>query len=352
VSDLPNRTRSQSPASGGRSSMREVAELAGVAMSSVSRVLSNHPDASAGMRERVLLAVEQLGYEPDLLAQSLRRRATLSVGFIVRDISNPLFAEIALGAETRLRQSGYSMLLTNSEGRPELDAEHLRLFARRRVDGLLLSLAAEDDPETLGALLALESPAVVLDRDLPEEIAAARVLFDHRKGMREAVSDLLDLGHRRIALIAGAPVRPTRERRAGLIEAFAERGLRTGYDVVEGMFSADHGARAMQELLERSDPPTAVIVGGNQLLAGVLRVLSERGIELGAQLSLVSCDDVDLTRVHRPGIAVISRDNRRMGEDGAELLLRAVADEDSSTSLLVLPTQYERRASCGPVPLL
>jgi LacI family transcriptional regulator len=330
--------------------MREVAELAGVALSSVSRVLSNHPDASPAMRERVLVAVDQLGYEPDLLAQSLRRRATLSVGFIVRDISNPLFAEIALGAETRLRRSGYSMLLTNSEGQPKLDADHLRLFLRRRVDGLLLSLAAEDDEETLAALRGLETPAVLLDRDLPEDIAAARILFDHRKGMREAVGHLLELGHRRIALIAGAPVRPTTERRAGISAAFEDRGLPPSFEVVDGMFSADHGERAMRSLLGRDGSPTAVIVGGNQLLAGVLRVLGEQGVRLGSELSLVSCDDVDLTQVYQPRIAVIARDNRRMGEEAAELLLRAVLEEDGAATELVLPTTYTPRESAGPAP--
>jgi LacI family transcriptional regulator len=330
--------------------MREVAELAGVALSSVSRVLSNHPDASPAMRERVLVAVEQLGYEPDLLAQSLRRRATLSVGFIVGDISNPLFAEIALGAETRLRRSAYSMLLTNSEGKPKLDAEHLRLFLRRRVDGLLLSLAAEDDAETLAALRGLDTPAVLLDRELPDDIGTARVLFDHRKGMREAVGHLLELGHRRIALIAGAPVRPTSERRAGLAEAFEDRRLEPSFEVLDGMFSGEHGERAMRTLLGRAEPPTAVIVGGNQLLPGVLRVLGERGVRLGAELSLVSCDEVDLTQVYQPSIAVIARDNRRMGEEAADLLLRAIDAEDGAASELVLPTTYTPRESCGPAP--
>src|SRR5919197_1489813 len=150
----------------GRSSMREVADLAGVAMSSVSRVLSGHPDVSPTMRERVLAAVDELGYKPDLLAQSLRRRETLSVGFVVGDISNQLFAEIVKGAETALREAGYSMLLTNSENDPDLDAEHVRLFERRRADGLILSLAQEQHAPTIEVLEQLDVPIVVIDRDL------------------------------------------------------------------------------------------------------------------------------------------------------------------------------------------
>jgi LacI family transcriptional regulator len=332
----------------GRASMREVAQLAGVALSSVSRVLSKHPDTSPAMRERVLEAVEQLGYEPDLLAQSLRRQKTRSVGFIVPDISNPLFAEITLGAETRLRASGYSMLLTNSESQPTLDVEHLRLFLRRRVDGLLLSLSAEDDAETLGVLRGIDTPTVILDRNLPADIGAASVLFDHRRGMRDAVDHLLELGHRRIGLIAGAPVRPTIERRAGLAAAFEDRRLRPTYEVLDGNFSAEHGEQAMRSLLTRPDPPTAVIVGGNQLLAGALRVLPETDVRLGVTLSLVSCDDVDLTQVYRPRIDVISRDNRQMGVEAAELLLRPLSGDVGGPQELILPTVYEQRESTGP----
>src|SRR3954469_23808753 len=124
---------------GGQGSMTEVADAAGVAMSSVSRVLSGHPDVSDEMRARVMLAVEKLGYTPDMLAQSLRRRATLSIGFVAGDISNPLMASIVKGAETELRRGEYSMLLANSEGDPDRDAEHIRLFGQRRVDGLMLS---------------------------------------------------------------------------------------------------------------------------------------------------------------------------------------------------------------------
>src|SRR5215218_5814177 len=164
--------------------MREVADRAGVAMSSVSRVLSNHPDVSAGMRVRVMAAVEELGYKPDLLAQSLRRRETLSVGFVVGDISNPLLAEIVMGSELALREAGYSMLLTSSLGDPELDVAHIRLFEQRRVDGLILSLADERHPPTLATLERSELPIVLVDRELPASIEASRALSDHRAGMK------------------------------------------------------------------------------------------------------------------------------------------------------------------------
>ena len=128
--------------------MRDVANRAGVALSTVSRVLSGHPDVGPDMRVRVMSAAADLGYEPDILAQSLRTGETMTVGFVVGDISNPLISQIARGAEASLRQSGRAMLLTNSFNDPSLDRQHIKLLNQRRVDGLILSISDDTDPET------------------------------------------------------------------------------------------------------------------------------------------------------------------------------------------------------------
>jgi LacI family transcriptional regulator len=328
--------------------MREVAEKAGVAMSSVSRVMSGHPDVSPTMRARVLAAVEELGYEPDMLAQSLRRRETLTVGFVVGDISNPLFAEIVMGVESTLHANGYSMLLTNSLGDPAMEAAHIGLLSQRRVDGLVISVLDETHPETLVRLPELEIPVVVLDRTVPG-IPVSRVLSDHRAGMRNAVRHLLDLGHRRIALIGGSGVRPALERRAGFEEAFADRALPPTYSIYEDSFAVEHGAAAMLEILSSPEPPTAVIAGGNQLMLGALRVISDRRIRLGEELSFVGCDDVAITDLYRPPIAVVRRDNVEIGRTAAELLLARMRDA-AAPSDVTLPTEFVARPSCGPPP--
>jgi LacI family transcriptional regulator len=328
--------------------MREVAELAGVAMSSVSRVLSSHPDVSPEMRERVMAAVEELGYQPNLLAQGLRRRETLSVGFVVGDISNPLLAEIVSAAEATLREAGYSMLLTNSESNPQLDADYIRILEQRRVDGMILSMALEGHDPTIELLRQLERPIAVVDRELPADIPASRALSDHQAGMGDAVRHLLDLGHRRIGLVVGQPVRPSIERRRALEAVYAERYLPPTHTVLAGSFSTDYGSTATQELLDLDDPVTAVIAGGNQLLIGALRVIQERGLELGRDLSLVGCDDVAITELYRPPIAVVRRDNHALGRAAAELLLRRMQGEDDPAEI-VLPTEFVPRASCSPL---
>jgi LacI family transcriptional regulator len=341
--------RSRSDTRRKRASMREVAELADVAISSVSRVLSGHPDVSADMRQRVLDAVNQLEYEPDFLAQSLRRGATLSVGYVVGDISNPLIATITSGAESVLRQAGYSMLLMNSENDPELDAAHIRFFQARRVDGMILSLASERQQETLDVLAQVDVPVIMVDRDVDAQLDASIVRNDHKAGMRAAVDHLLDLGHRRIALITGGlDLWPVRERIAGLTEAVTARGLPDETISLAGSLSADHGERSTEQVLAMDPRPTAIIAGGNQVLAGCIRSLHRHGIRIPGDISLVTCDEVDLSELHAPPIASIARDTLRLGNTAAELLLERINGGEPRTVLL--PTTFNPRPSCGPVP--
>ena len=234
-----------------RASMREVADLADVAISSVSRVLSGHPDVAAVMRDRVLSAVRQLEYEPDFLAQSLRRGQTLSVGFVLADISNPLMADIVLGAEATLRSAGYSLLLMNSENDPALDAAHIRFFQSRRVDGMLLSLASETDPGTLEMVRQLDVPAVLVDRDAAGRHAPAPSSTTTARAWKRPWSTSVELGHRNIALITGSvahAARPGAHRRP--CEQVARRRpeqVRALYR--PGSFSAEFGAGGDARLL-------------------------------------------------------------------------------------------------------
>jgi LacI family transcriptional regulator len=337
-----------------RPGMREVAARAGVAMSSVSRVLSGHPDVSPNMRRVVMAAVRDLGYQPDMLAQGLRRGKTFSVGFTVSDIANPVLAEIVTGAEKRLRDGGYSLLLTNSEGMPDLDVEHISLLERRRVDGLILSLADENHPGTVAALRQVAIPVVLVDRDVPPGVNARSVVFDHALGMRAAAQHLLELGHRRFALIGGGPQRPARERRRAVEEMLAAAGDGATCTVYPGEFSVEHGRRATTELLASAPRPTAIIAGGNMLMQGALLALRDARIQVGQDISFVGCDDVVIAEVHQPPIAVVRRDIHAIGVAAADVLLAefepgASAAEDGPREV-VLPTEFVARASCAPVP--
>lgn len=326
--------------------MKEVARRAGVAVSSVSRVLNGHPDVSDGLRERVNKAVDALGYEPDMVAQGLRRGATHTIGFFVRDISNPLFADIARGAEARLAQWGYAMILTtNAEGKPEHDGRYISLFGQRRVDGLMLSLGSETDPHTLRALRSVNVPCVLLDRDIPF-LEAAAVHSALYPAVREAVMDLLAQGPSiRVALIAG--VREThsaRERLRGYLAAHHDRGLAPHEELIRlGSYTTAYGYAQTHALLDLPEPPNAIITGGIQLSEGALRAISERSLRLGREIAFVACDQTDLMEVFDPPISVVRRDARQMGETAAALLLELLDGKPPRTE--ILPTEYVSRAT-------
>lgn len=334
-----------------RAGIRDVAARAGVGIATVSRVLSGSADVRPDLRERVLAAAAELGYQPDILAQSLRRGATRSVGFIADDLANHLIADIATGAESVLRAQGYSLLVMNSELDPSLDPANIRVLQARRVDALMMCPVEEDDPDTVEALRALDVPLCIVEGDQPPSVPASYVNSDHRSGAAAALRHLLALGHRRVTLVAGPlRYRSARERRLGLedVAAGAPPGAVLHHEAVE--LTSDHAERATRRLLAGPDMPTALLVGGDRLLLGVLRAIEAAGLDLGRDLSLVTCDPIAIATLFRPPLASISRDGDGLGRRAAELLLRRLSAPETPPERLLLPTTYEPRASVGPPP--
>jgi LacI family transcriptional regulator len=300
------------------------------------------------MRRRVLAAVDRLGYEPDFLAQSLRSGDTLTIGFVLTDIANALAAELTLGAEVTLRASGYTMLVLNSESDPQLEAQHLRLLERRRVDGVLVTLTDESNPQTLRALHELSVPWVLVDRNIwDSSLTSSAVLVDHEQTMVAVVAHLADLGHRTIGLVGGSQlVRPGREAVRAFIAACSERGLLAIVDA--GPRSPQHGYEATSKMLSAATRPTALISGSNELFPGVLRAVRERGLDVPGDISLVTFDDLPLLDLLDPPIDVVKRPARECGVVGGELLLRRIAGGEPELALVM--SEFQPRGSSGPPP--
>ena len=330
-----------------RPTIREVARRAGVALSSVSRVLNDHPDVSERMRKRVLAAIEELGYEPNLLAAGLRRGNSRTVGFIVSDLHNPLFASIVTAAQRELNRRSYAAVVTTSDGEAARDAEMAGVLRRRRVDALVVSLADETKDRVIRELGRFEGPVVLLDRKVEGLSNASIVETDHDGGMNQAARHLLALGHRRIALLTGPlQVHPSVRRVEAFRRAYAEHGLAVPEELIRPAgFAPEIGEKLTAEMLRSPSPPTALIAGGNQLLTGVLRSLRRLSLGAGKDIALVSCDDVPLSELHEPPITVIDRDVARIGEVAARLALERIEDPACPPRRVVLPTSLVLRGS-------
>lgn len=330
--------------------IHDVANRAGVAVSSVSRALSSHPDVSPAMKAKVFAAAEELGYSPDPGAQSLRSGFTRTIGFVARDFANPFFGDIIHGVEEALNDAGYTLLVTNSSGDPGREVDRLTLLRQRKVDALLLSTISEASTRTSKAVAAFKRPVVLIDRD-PRKLRAGSVLLDHAAGVREATADLIGLGHRRIAMITGSTaIRPTRERLRGYTEAFEAAGLSIDDSLqAPGAFSAAFARETTERLLAlpAGERPTAIVAGGVQTTIGVLEALSELGVRPGDDVSLVVCDDLPWLRVMRPRISVVTRDAEEMGRQAAGLALELIKGADPRS--VTLPTAYEVRETSRPV---
>ncbi len=216
------------------STIRDVAHAAGVAISSVSRVLSNHPHVSEELRLRVETAARDLGYRPNYVAHSLRRGNTASIGFLVGTISNPIIADLSAGASEILASSGYATLLVCSQNEPAADIDYLHFLNQRRVSGLIISSAANGpDDQLRGLLMEMRLPAVLLDRRPMDAPHISAVYSDHVGGVQAAVNHLVAQGHKRIALVGGLEYfDPAAMRLAGYKRAMEEAEL--GFNSKDG----------------------------------------------------------------------------------------------------------------------
>ena len=326
--------------------IHEVARLAGVSASSVSRALNGHPNVSLRLRQRVEEAVRALEYRPNPAAQTVRGGSTRLIGFLLDNMVNgPIYASV----DHALRKHEYSMLLTNAESEPTDGSAYLQLMAGRRVDGLLIDSGVAEREQVIDDLIRLQIPAVIFDHELPSGAPHLGVVqSDLAGGMRAAVAHLVAAGHRRIALIGGPDWWwPARERMGGYLAGLAEAGITPAPTLIRSVAMLAEPAQAEADaLLDLADPPTALIVGGNILLLGVLRALQGRGCAVGRDLALVGADDLDLTQLYSPPITVISRDLALRGKLAVQLLIAMIQGHDGRT--LTLPTTLIVRASSAP----
>lgn len=330
--------------------LREVAREAGVSVSTVSRVLNHKPFVRNEVRERVMLVTRELGYRPDVAARSMRTGTTGAVALVVSDISNPLFATVAKSADEALGPKGYSLMIANSSNDPAHEEELMAALRQRRLDGLVIAVA-DEGAAGLRERLEWFQAVVLLDREIPSARVDC-VLSDHATGLAEAISHLAAIGHSRIALIAGTTAqRGSRVR----LSTFREEVTRLGLDADEelcraGELTIEDGYHAVTEILAMRRPPTALIAGNNQLFAGMFAALRDLGVSIPRDLSVVACEDTELTAFHNPPLDVVRRSLTELGREASELLLLRLENPRRRPRRVVLPTYFEPRGSSAPPP--
>lgn len=332
-----------------RLTIRDVATLAGVSTGTVSRVLNANATVRPDIRRRVQRAIDELGFAPNAVARSMRMRSTHTIGCVLREINIPQLAGFVKAAHDVLDAEGFSLLISNSEGRRERERELLNRLSRRQADGVMIGPYTPIDDEFEAYLRELDVPIVIIDRDRPAWADA--VMADHRGGMREAVLHLLDLGHRRIALITGQQdLYPARERIRGYREALAARSLDVESSLIHGgSFLPGPGFSTTAAMFSKRNPPTAIICGGIDMLSGVLRAIRGRGLRIPEDVSLIASGHSELAELFTPPVAVIGWNQGEVGRIAAEMLLDQIRNRHAREARHVLvPSEFVVRASVGP----
>jgi DNA-binding LacI/PurR family transcriptional regulator len=320
----------------------DVARHASVSPATVSRVLNGDSRVGDVYRARVLRAVEELDYRPNVLARNLRRQRTATIGVVVPDIENPHFGELVRSVEDQAFDAGYRVLVCNTDETAEKQRAYLEALIDERVLGVIIS-PSDPGGEQIARLLDLGIPVVACDREV-EDARADAVLADNVKAVRIGTELLIAAGHHRIAFIGGrADVETGAERLAGYEMAMRAAGLETME--VDGDFRLELAETAVTGLLKRDPRPTALIVANNLMTLGALRAIREAGLRVPTDVALVGVDDPPWSALVDPPLTTLAQPVRAMAADAMELLLQRVSGVRENPRRIVHPFQLRPRES-------
>lgn len=330
--------------------IREVAERAGVSFATVSHVMNDTRFVSQETRQRVLDAMDELGYRPNILARSLRSGRTHTLGLILPNSSNPYFADIGRSIEETAFKQGYSVILCNSEGDAQKECFYVDVLSRKQVDGIIL-MAASEKEEALRFILEHDIPVVVVDRDY-SDIEVDTAIAENTQGGYLATQHLIGLGHRRIGCITGPSIlTPGAKRIIGYRQALEGAGLPFSEElVVTGDYSAKSGLEAATVLLNLKTPPSAIFACNDLMAIGALRAAVALGYHVPDDLSLVGFDDIELASYTNPPLTTIAQPKVEIGYQAVMILIERIKDNTIPYRRVIRPTELIIRESTKPHP--
>ncbi len=306
-----------------RSTIADVAQLAGVSKSTVSRVLSGNAEyMRAATRERVEQAIAELGYRPSSVARSLISKRTLTAGMLVSDIGNPFYPEVINGAEDVALKQGYNIFLCSSNYDLERGMTFVRSLIDKQVDGVLVMSSTMSD-EWVQELARHNVPVVVLDwntQDIEGTVGAISVDFE--PGIRAAIDHLVELGHRRIAHVSGPlHLRTSHLRQDAFLKAMAAHNIDSQQiTIVEGDLRIDGGKEALDHLLTLPERPTAVFAANDLMAMGIVRAARANDLRVPDDLSVVGLDNIWLIEDMEPPLTTVALPRYEIGQLAMQML--------------------------------
>jgi LacI family transcriptional regulator len=327
----------------------DVAKRAGVAPITVSRVINNSGYISLSTRERVEVAVKELGYVPNTLARGLRSKRTHTLALIVTDITNPYFTLMARGVEDVAGDANYTVIYCNTDESEAKEEKYVNILAQKQVDGVLL-VPACGNADTVKFLKSNDIAVVVLDRRIAK-VKTDSIRADSENGANRLIKILIALGHKRIAIITGPKdVSTAVDRVVGYQHALEEAKLIKNESVYYGEFNQQSGYELTMQAMADSPKPTAIFGANNFIMVGIIKALRELQLNVPDDVSVVGFDDFPESMLVKPFFTAATQPAYEMGRLATEILLKRISGELSEEyQELILATEIIERESSGPV---
>jgi LacI family transcriptional regulator len=333
--------------------IRDVAKRAGVASMTVSRVINDSGYVSDETRAKVEAAIIELGYVPNMLGPSLRFNQTNTIALIITDITNPFWTTVARGVEDAANEDAYSVILCNTDESLDKQEQYVDMLLKRRIDGILF-VPADDSPGSVELIRSQNVNVVVLDREIPGVGNLDIVRGDSFGGAYELANHLIELGHRYIAILSGSEhISTSVERVDGFRKAMVEHGLLHNLEnVYWGSFHQRIGYDMAMKALSSIPRPTALLAVNNFIANGALEAVTDTGLTVPKDISIVTFDDIPENINPTPFLTVAVQAAYEMGYQATKLLLARLAGEGPEESQqIILPTEIVIRTSSAPPPV-
>lgn len=330
--------------------IRDVADLAGVSVATVSRSLQQPQRVSPKTRSRVLNAIEQTGYQPNQMAVKFRSGKTHSLVVLVPTVANLFFARVISGMQEAAAQRGYTLLLGNTLGNPQIEAEYARMVQTAQADGVIQLRAFNPfvfDPSSGSGLLPMVNACEVLETSL-----CPTVTLDNRQAAATMTRHLLEHGHQRIALIKGPQASPlTQERLAGYQDALKQANIEFDPALLfDGDFTLHAGYEAARQILAHPQRPTAVFCENDETAIGAMQAIKEAGLKIPEDISIAGFDDISFAAFCDPPLTTIAQPAEEFGQTAVNLLVDVLTGKISKAPKVIMPFELIIRHSTGPAP--
>lgn len=330
-------------------SIKDIARIANVSHSTVSRALQNSPLISGRTAERIQRIARESGYRASAIARGLVTQRTKTIGVVVTTIADPFVSDVVNGIEDCGNDYGYSVFLANSNAEPDREKKVVQSFSERRVEGIVVT-SSRVGALYLPLLAEMRIPIVLVNNQHPGEFVNS-ILIENVKGSADAVNHLIQLGHKRIAYVGDRfGYQSDTERFAGYREALERTGLPFAPElVVHGDGKCEGGMMGVETLLGLPTPPTAIFCYNDMTAIGALRQLQLRKLRVPEDISIVGFDDLFIASYMNPPLTTVHQPRRLMGRLAMESLLRLISSEETARTTKV-PAELIVRDSTAPPP--